>query len=580
MNQRKIAQIVSHQLSISARKVFFLFCVIVCGITTWIFVSNLQYVGIVKNFCSSILRERELTFSEILIQRDLEKYIGSKNQGSLISWHLIVLRDGNIIAEVGDKSQVHWSTSWLEKSSISNSPLKIILDMNFLSAILITLSLNFMVAGIFWLHVKVSNSKVQEVISDFTNKFSDVLLNIQLSVEQVQTSNNFRGMDFLKTTDQYQEIDLLSEKLILLLDMYSKQLKAIIAYEVEIQVSQQVAHDIRSPLVALKMLLDYLPEIDEEKRKLYVHALERIDDISNDLNSKQKSKISLNKTSKLKDDLNELNEVVNLADLLQNIFAEKKLEYTNYSNIQLNLVMACSDCLTVNGNAKQISRVVSNLINNCVDSIPEGKLGKIDLEVIMSENSVQLLLSDNGKGIPENLLPMVGQRGFSAGKKDLQSGAGLGFFHAKSTVEKINGTLEIASKENSGTTVSITLPLARKPLAVQFSFLNSDQLPVVLIDDELLICESWKMMLEHQNVDLKFFLDPEEFFLVENTFARNTQIFLDLNIHGVQDGVDVARKIHSLGFVNINFSTNYLAEEIPKIDFIKSIISKEPPNLR
>jgi len=104
---------------------------------------NLQYVVNVKYFSASILRERELTFSEMMLQRDFEKYIGSKNEGSLISWHFYVERDGTKIAEVGDPSIVRWRSTWFEKSSISQTPLKLSLDMNFLPAIGFALFLFF-----------------------------------------------------------------------------------------------------------------------------------------------------------------------------------------------------------------------------------------------------------------------------------------------------------------------------------------------------------------------------------------------------------------------------------------------------
>ena len=53
------------------------------------------------------------------------------------------------------------------------------------------------------------------------------------------------------------------------------------------QLAQQVAHDIRSPLAALNAVTKNLPEVDEEKRLLIRRAVQRIDDIANDLSSKK-----------------------------------------------------------------------------------------------------------------------------------------------------------------------------------------------------------------------------------------------------------------------------------------------------
>src|SRR3989338_8219970 len=51
--------------------------------------------------------------------------------------------------------------------------------------------------------------------------------------------------------------------------------------------SSQVSHDIRSPLAALNAVTKNLPEVDEEKRLLIRSAVQRIDDIANDLSSKK-----------------------------------------------------------------------------------------------------------------------------------------------------------------------------------------------------------------------------------------------------------------------------------------------------
>ena len=54
-----------------------------------------------------------------------------------------------------------------------------------------------------------------------------------------------------------------------------------------VKIAQQVAHDIRSPLAALNAVTKNLSEVDEEKRLLIRRAVQRIDDIANDLSSKK-----------------------------------------------------------------------------------------------------------------------------------------------------------------------------------------------------------------------------------------------------------------------------------------------------
>ena len=66
---------------------------------------------------------------------------------------------------------------------------------------------------------------------------------------------------------------------------------------------------------------------------------------------------------------------------------------------------------------------------------------------------IQIQVSDNGKGIPPEILPKLMQRGSTHGKR---GGSGLGLYHAKTTLQSWDGDLKIESK--SGTTVSLILP--------------------------------------------------------------------------------------------------------------------------
>jgi signal transduction histidine kinase len=107
----------------------------------------------------------------------------------------------------------------------------------------------------------------------------------------------------------------------------------------------------------------------------------------------------------------------------------------------------------------ELSRALSNLINNSVEAIDQGQgIVWISLACNGSENVIQI--RDNGKGIPTKHLLDLGSPGFSFGKGDLdQSGNGLGLFHAKTTIENLGGRIKIESTEGLGTTISLILPL-------------------------------------------------------------------------------------------------------------------------
>ena len=62
------------------------------------------------------------------------------------------------------------------------------------------------------------------------------------------------------------------------------------------------------------------------------------------------------------------------------------------------------------------------------------------------KNKIQVIIQDNGCGIPENIISRLGKswRSVSA-KENTDSGSGLGIYHAKKTIESFGGLMKIQS---------------------------------------------------------------------------------------------------------------------------------------
>ena len=72
---------------------------------------------------------------------------------------------------------------------------------------------------------------------------------------------------------------------------------------------------------------------------------------------------------------------------------------------------------------------------------------------------MRIEVEDTGAGIPAKYLEKVFEPYFTYGKAD---GTGLGLALAKKIVEDHKGRMEVQSKEGSGTTVAIILPVERR----------------------------------------------------------------------------------------------------------------------
>lgn len=203
------------------------------------------------------------------------------------------------------------------------------------------------------------------------------------------------------------------------------------------KLAKQAAHDIRSPLSALNILSrTCLTEMPEEAREMMAVAIERINSIANDLLTAPAAKASAD---------------LNLVKEIQQIIDEKKLVH---GDIEINFIshseggaIACRLSLV------DLQRMISNLLNNAIEA-SAGRKGTITVEVSFYPTFVEVVIIDQGKGIPAKVLSKLGSEGFSFDK----TGSGLGLFHAMNTLSAVGGKLSLYSTVRVGTKVKLRIP--------------------------------------------------------------------------------------------------------------------------
>ncbi len=102
-------------------------------------------------------------------------------------------------------------------------------------------------------------------------------------------------------------------------------------------------------------------------------------------------------------------------------------------------------------------RLLNNLVQNAIQSIPPGRKGKIGLELKIVDGNAVLSVKDNGQGIPEDMHDKVFYPRFTT----KSSGMGLGLAMCKSIVDSFNGTISFKSQPDVGTEFIVTIPLAK-----------------------------------------------------------------------------------------------------------------------
>lgn len=111
--------------------------------------------------------------------------------------------------------------------------------------------------------------------------------------------------------------------------------------------------------------------------------------------------------------------------------------------------------LAVNIDAPQIQQVLSNLIMNAREAMPEG--GAIAISAEIDGEIASLIVSDEGVG----MAPEVSERMFEPLFTTKRNGTGLGLAVAQQIVARHRGSIQVTSKVGQGTTVRIRLPLIR-----------------------------------------------------------------------------------------------------------------------
>ncbi|KPJ86618.1 MAG: hypothetical protein AMS17_11680 [Spirochaetes bacterium DG_61] len=219
-----------------------------------------------------------------------------------------------------------------------------------------------------------------------------------------------------------------------------------------------VSHDLKSPLHAAQGFADMVKKQfassvkSSEDEYILKRIRENVDQaiyMINDL-----LELSRIGTRELKFEQVDLNSIINEYALQFNAL--------NSENIRLNIKIG-EKIPFITADAGRMVQLVTNLLNNSIKYRRNDEV-KIVIEREVKDGRVKLFIGDNGKGIDEKDLGHVFKiffRGKGAVEGQVE-GTGLGLTIVKKIVEQHGGTIDIKSKQNSGTTVIIELPLRRE----------------------------------------------------------------------------------------------------------------------
>lgn len=135
-----------------------------------------------------------------------------------------------------------------------------------------------------------------------------------------------------------------------------------------------------------------------------------------------------------------------------------RLNPLNKIYIDLDLLPDDPKKLKVRGNTELLHLAVANILNNAC-KYSHNK--PVQVGIAVNETEIMVVVKDEGVGIPENEIQFIYDPFFRASNTRFFEGYGIGLPLSRNIIRLHEGRLQVSSKQDAGTTVSISLPLVK-----------------------------------------------------------------------------------------------------------------------
>ena len=210
------------------------------------------------------------------------------------------------------------------------------------------------------------------------------------------------------------------------------------------EMAKQVAHEIKNPLTPMRLSVQsferkFNPEDENIREKLSEYSKTLIQQI--DVMSAIASAFS--DFAKMPTQNKEEIEVISVIKLAIDIFNDESIQFHS----EEKELFAFLD-------KTQLIRVLTNLVKNALQATEETENPEIIVDVSSESEFLKISVSDNGKGITNELKELIFEPKFTT----KTSGMGLGLAMIKNIIEAYDGNISFTSEKNKGTTFTVILP--------------------------------------------------------------------------------------------------------------------------
>jgi PAS domain S-box-containing protein len=149
--------------------------------------------------------------------------------------------------------------------------------------------------------------------------------------------------------------------------------------------------------------------------------------------------------------------------------------------IRIEVVSNLEEIPSVSGNASELREVITNMIFNAIEAMPEG--GKIEIRTFKKRRDVLIQISDTGIGIAEETEKRIFEPFFTT-KPFTNTGLGLSMSYG--IIKRFGGDIEVESEVGRGTTLTIIMPIGgeEKEEAVSPQTIRKGRQALILVIDD------------------------------------------------------------------------------------------------
>ncbi len=275
------------------------------------------------------------------------------------------------------------------------------------------------------------------------------------------------------------------------------------------ELSASIAHEINNPLTILKGNVDYLREVLEKKGskeliavldqqdKAIVRVVNIIQGLRRHARHDDAEVVSFNVHKSIEETLSLIRPLLS---------GDNVALVTNLS----------ADSPYTRGVPTRFQQILMNLATNARDALKGVAGATIEISTRSVKDKLEIAISDNGCGIPDPVRNKIFDPFFTT--KAVEQGTGLGLSIVGSIISEMNGTVQVSSSPNRGTTFTLYFPCLRSEEVLFQKEAGSGAAPaeiqlkgrVLVVEDEEVIAHLVSRYLQDLGLDVSTVLNGED----------------------------------------------------------------------